>query len=449
MNFNSQSVQWTSFADWTLSGLQVKAGALTLADSWFSSYQVSPENGYGDGLGGYGAGTGYTAQVLALQQAKAPLVFANPFKDMGGYASGAFGYGAGSGEYASAALNQFAEGIGESPDYALNAVPMVWLGQVWWNATIPPATVFNLSISYDQGKTWRAPVNGCWWPGMIQNAPLLAQTIRFRVVMSTRTIEALPALQQCGAYVVERTLGVASAAPLPYSVNPVPAKTLPDFVALMQSLLPKSWFTRPAPVLTGVLTGVAYPLWAVYQQIAALKTQARLQTASGEMLDIAAYDFHGVNFARVENETDTSFSARLRRSLFQPSATRGAVIAAVEGVTNRQATIIEPTNPQDTGGYGYAAGYSSGGRFGSLLHPYTFLVDALRPLNNNLPALPGYGSGPLAYNVPSGGAYFDIGLSNLGTDSLIFDAILAAKAAGVEAFVRVQSAPQQRGPFVQ
>jgi hypothetical protein len=83
-----------------------------------------------------------------------------------------------------------------------------------------------------------------------------------------------------------------------------------------------------------------------------------------------------------------------------------------------------------------------------LLSPYAVLVDALRPINNNLPAIPGYGHSPLAYGLPSGGAYFDIGLSQTGDDALIMAAINRAKPAGVQAFVRIQSSPQKRGPFL-
>ena len=122
----------------------------------------------------------------------------------------------------------------------------------------------------------------------------------------------------------------------------------------MSSVLPARWFPdlSNAPVLLGLLTGFGTAWSFCYNLLSYAKLQARIATATGVFLDMAAADFFGLALKRRNEEADDAFRGRIGSSLLQEMATRDAVIAAVARVTTAVTTVFEPMRAADTGGYG-------------------------------------------------------------------------------------------------
>lgn len=228
-----------------------------------------------------------------------------------------------------------------------------------------------------------------------------------------------------------------------------------DMAVRMSAVLPSRWFPdlAEAPVLLGVLTGIGTAWSYCYNLLAYAELQARVATATGVFLDMAAADFFGLALKRRSEEADGAFRGRIEGSLLQEMGTRAAVIAAVAEVTSAATTVFEPMRPADTGGYGGSATPVIGGGFGygvpglaygSLSRPFEFLVDVRRSAaaaqlsgvigyggvgNVALPG--GYGCGALAYGT--------IALVEDDTSPAdIADAIVATLPAGTIAWLRVE-----------
>ncbi len=200
-----------------------------------------------------------------------------------------------------------------------------------------------------------------------------------------------------------------------------------DILARLKSVLPARWFADATPVLDAVLGGIA-AVWAgLYTLIGYSGAQARIATASGPFLDMAAQDYLGTSFTRRPGETDVAFSGRIRANLLAPRATRAALLAALTAETGRAPEIFEPFNTGDTGGYATGTlGYNTSGGYGSLMLPYQCFVTAYRPVviasgNNG-----GYNFGPGGY------ATAPMAWSDLADDpGLITDAEIYAAIVGV------------------
>jgi hypothetical protein len=172
-----------------------------------------------------------------------------------------------------------------------------------------------------------------------------------------------------------------------------------DFVARIRQVLPAGWFADDAPVLTAVLTGLGQAWSDLYSLLMMVARQARIATASGVFLDIAAQDYFGGQLRRRTTEGDAAFSARIRANLLAPRATRDALAAALMGLTGRTPLIFEPRNIADTGAYNVNAGYNCVGGYGSFGLPYQFFVTAYRPNDMPMSNGGGYGAGPGGYDA--------------------------------------------------
>lgn len=173
-----------------------------------------------------------------------------------------------------------------------------------------------------------------------------------------------------------------------------------DMAARLRMVLPAGWFGDATPVLDLVLAGLA-TLWAgLYGLIGTVRRQARIATAAGPILDIAAQDYFGTTLARRAGEADAAFSARIRANLLSTRATRAALVAAVTAATGRAPAVFEAFNATDTGGYGTSTlGYGTCGGYGSLALPYQCFVTAYRPVLAGSGMSGGYGVGPGGYGV--------------------------------------------------
>ncbi|WP_408887466.1 hypothetical protein, partial [Teichococcus rhizosphaerae] len=67
----------------------------------------------------------------------------------------------------------------------------------------------------------------------------------------------------------------------------------------LRAEIPLTWLPDDAPVASAVLAGFAAPLSWAHGLLHQVRLQTRLLTASGEMLDILAYDYLGARIGRV------------------------------------------------------------------------------------------------------------------------------------------------------
>jgi hypothetical protein len=151
--------------------------------------------------------------------------------------------------------------------------------------------------------------------------------------------------------------------------------------------------------LGALLTGLGQAWSGLYGLLVGVKAQARIATASGIFLDIAAHDYFGDALRRRTAEADGAYGARIRANLLAPRATRTALVSALLNLTGRAPVIFEPRNIEDTGAYNINAGYNCAGGYGSLALPYQFFVTAYRPDDTPMSNGGGYGAGPGGYNT--------------------------------------------------
>jgi len=157
-----------------------------------------------------------------------------------------------------------------------------------------------------------------------------------------------------------------------------------DIFSRLQSYLPRGWFgdLTLAPILNGVLNGIANSLSVAYALIMFFMAQTRLMTSSGGWVDLWASDFLGTTLLRRTGETDASYIARIQVAIFQQRGTRPAMVKVLTQLTGRAPVIFEPARPLDTGCLGANTGVNSFcgvARMGSIACPFSCLITAYRP----------------------------------------------------------------------
>ena len=204
------------------------------------------------------------------------------------------------------------------------------------------------------------------------------------------------------------------------------------------SLLPQSWFANGAPVLNGLVAGLAYTAAFIYSLIMYSVLQTRILTASDGWLDLIAGDFFGSSLMRSANQSDASFRAMIQASLFRERATRNGMIGVITALTGKAPLITEPERPLDTGVYGALCGYGVAGAYGSVLIPFQCFMIVSRPHGTGIPYVAGYGISTGAYRTPSQSEYADLSMSTNGiSDAAIYAAIDATKPAGTIIWTRL------------
>lgn len=170
-----------------------------------------------------------------------------------------------------------------------------------------------------------------------------------------------------------------------------------DMLARLRAVLPTHWFPDSAPVLDGLLSGLASGWSWFYQQLQYVKAQTRIVTATDVWLDIIADDFFGNRLARRTGQSDGAFRSRIQHELFRERATRGSIIGVLEDLTGRAPIVFEPARSTDTGGYasligvGGGVGYGSAGGWGSLALPFQCFITAYRPVGSGIATVCGWG----------------------------------------------------------
>ena len=224
-------------------------------------------------------------------------------------------------------------------------------------------------------------------------------------------------------------------------VTSIPNVDRPGFVVRLKRRLPVGWFPDTAPVLDGVLNGIA-AVWAgLWGLLEYAVLQMRLSTSTDVWLDMAGADFLGFGFLRKPGESDDSFRARIRREILRERATRPAIIKELADLTGVAPTLVEPFNLKDVGAYGMTTMAYGVGLYGSLSTPFQAFVTAYRPRTVGIPTVQGYGVGGWGY-----GLFFYVDTAMFDgppfvSDAEIFAAVAATQAAGCTVWTRIDNAP--------
>jgi hypothetical protein len=237
-----------------------------------------------------------------------------------------------------------------------------------------------------------------------------------------------------------------------------------DLVYRLRALLPP-WFPNQgqAPIVDGVLTGIAALLSGAYQLIAYARLQTRIRTSTGAWIDWIAWDFLGSRFTRLPGETDPAFLARLLPELVRRRVTRDAIQQALVTLTGYPVRIIEPGQLTDVGFWKTRGSQptpvtfqnvdtiANPGRWSSRGLRCMFFVECVLPLtasfgNNAMPAwgeytgtfflrgTAGAKSGPSA--MISRGDF-----ASSGGAAAVYSLISAMRAAGITCWVKFVPVP--------
>ena len=205
-----------------------------------------------------------------------------------------------------------------------------------------------------------------------------------------------------------------------------------DMLGRIKAVLPARWFADETPLLDGLASGLAEAGAWLHGLLANVKLQARLLTATGGFLDMAAQDFFGARVSRRLGQGDTAFRARIQAELLRERGTRGAVIAVLTDLTGRAPVVFEPARPADTRAYGKACGYGVAGGWGSLMLPFQSFVTAYRAQGQGIAAVAGWHAGVAPGSSPGGWGRGAIEYATLDMLSgEITDADINAAIAGV------------------
>lgn len=215
-----------------------------------------------------------------------------------------------------------------------------------------------------------------------------------------------------------------------------------DMVRRLRAVLPRAWFTDDVPVLDALLRGLGEGWAALHEQIAYVRRQTRIATATEGWLDLISRDYFGLRVRRRRGQGDDAFRARILRELLRPRVTRPSLVRVVTELTGTEPLVFEPRNPSDTGGYNVGGvGYGVAGGYGSLRMPAQGFVTAYRPTGGGIAEVSGYGQGAGGYGVGA------IEWGNLAlrrdqvTDQDILDAIVDVLPVGTVAWVAITDRP--------
>lgn len=153
---------------------------------------------------------------------------------------------------------------------------------------------------------------------------------------------------------------------------------LQDIAARIRAVLPAGWFASSAekntPVLDAVLTGLAWPWAMMVMLLNYTKTQTRLQTSTGNFIDIASEDYFGSALPRKENESDSAYILRIQNEFKVPRNTRAALTAQIQGVAP-SAVLREPWRTDDCACVGRETYGSTARPYGSRSSPGRVFVE--------------------------------------------------------------------------
>lgn len=212
-----------------------------------------------------------------------------------------------------------------------------------------------------------------------------------------------------------------------------------DIAARLKRALPR-WFGYVAdlqPVRDAFVAGIAAALAPLHALITFTRDQARVATATGGWLELAAFDFFGDDFPRLLNESDASYSRRIRQEVLRERQTRNAIDKAVFDLTGIHPEIWEGHYAPVCGGYGTPAlAYGVAGLYGSLRAPFHVIVTMPEPTGFGIPNRGGWGTVLGGYGVGNFSFVDESLITGTGaTAADILRALDRVRAAGITVLV--------------
>lgn len=156
---------------------------------------------------------------------------------------------------------------------------------------------------------------------------------------------------------------------------------LSDISSRIRSALPQFWFPSEAddstPVLDAILAGLAWPWAMMYMMLTYAQQQNRIDTSTGNFIDILSADYFGNTLPRLAGEDDSSYIARIKKSFFTKRNTRPAFDAEISDATGI-VRVREPWRSNDCGTYGTAAYEDTNACYGSRTAPGCVFVEVAK-----------------------------------------------------------------------
>jgi len=147
-----------------------------------------------------------------------------------------------------------------------------------------------------------------------------------------------------------------------------------DFVKRLNDVI-VPWFGQDYPLLTAFFNGFATMDSFIYSLTQYCKDQMRIQTATGENLDLVACDFFEGILQRTEGMPDNLFRRFIQSTLLQEEATVAGMKHAIFVITGYVPIIWEPFSLTDTVFTDDDSYFDSDSFFGGLLDPYNFWIE--------------------------------------------------------------------------
>lgn len=174
------------------------------------------------------------------------------------------------------------------------------------------------------------------------------------------------------------------------------------------------WFGTLHPVLNVVLQAYIYTGVFNYSQLVYDNQQMRLQTATGDNLDLISQDYFENGLPRRTGEDDDSFRSRISANLLQERATRNGMESALYKLTGFYPIIFEPFNFYDCGAYNVIYPYVSlayadpntpgtgTGSYGSGSYPYQCFITVFVSQYQGMASYSGYDDYYFGYDAAGG-----------------------------------------------
>lgn len=128
------------------------------------------------------------------------------------------------------------------------------------------------------------------------------------------------------------------------NISPIIENTFPERI---YGYLPTQWFSDENPILMGYLAGPGILFFFIYNLLIEIKNQTRLQTSTGEFIDLWAQDFFGTDVQRCYGESDEAYIKTIENNILAPRVTRQAMITNLYNLTGRIPIIWENQSQED------------------------------------------------------------------------------------------------------
>lgn len=213
-----------------------------------------------------------------------------------------------------------------------------------------------------------------------------------------------------------------------------------DFLSRLKRELPTRWFNVTAPIRDAVLGGISDALAWTYSLNAFVKLQERLATATGQFIDLFCFDYLGLTIRRLLSETDTAFTARVKKEILRPRVTRAAMVEAITDFAGSAPQIFELWNPSDTGAWDQPRTCWDNGvsRWGDTTPLPAALIIFPSEKAQGLPAAPGWDVPRASWDQPS--TVFYDAPSSESYEAEAYDLINKTKPTGVSVYVQFATA---------